>query len=145
MGIWSTLFSSGDTINKATDAVISAGDKIWYTEEEKAEMKMEYGKFLPTLLKAYEPFKIAQRILAISFTLLFSLAFLTGLSVVIFNIVAKYKALRNGVELDKIVLLDLQPLLDLCLAFELPIIMGLILTWYFGGGFIESFKKSREK
>lgn len=143
MGWWSSLFSSSSVVEKTTDAIINAGDKIWYTDEEKADMKMSYGKFLPTLLKAYEPFKIAQRILAIWFSFLFGLAFITGLGMYIFNAISKYQDLKNGIPLDKIVTLDLQPLINLCVSFSLPSIVLLILAWYFGGGFIESMKKGK--
>lgn len=143
MSWWATLFNSSSTVEKTTDAIIDAGDKIWYTDEEKAEMKLEYAKFLPTMLKAYEPFKIAQRILAIWFSLLFGSAFVVGLGMVIFNAIIKYRSLREGIKPENIIVLDLEPLFDLCTTFNLPVIMALILTWYFGGGFIESFKKGK--
>ena len=143
MGWWSTLFNSTDTIAKTTDAIISAGDKLFYTDEEKADMKIEQARFMPTLLKAYEPFKIAQRILALWFSFLFGIAFITGLGMVIFNIIVKYQQLKSGVKIDQITVLDLEPLIHLIGAFSLPMIMGLILTWYFGGGFVESFKRTK--
>lgn len=141
MGIWSTLFSSSSTIEKTTDAVISAGDKIWYTDEEKADNKIKLIQYFPTLLKAYEPFKIAQRILAIWFSFLFGVAFLTGIGMEIFNIVIKYKALVNGVKLENIILLDTAPIINIVTAFSLGTIVLAIITFYFLGGSIESFRK----
>jgi len=58
MGILKTLFSSGDVIEKGLDAAINAGDKLVLTNEEKVDYHLRF-------LKAYEPFKIAQRFIAL--------------------------------------------------------------------------------
>ena len=55
MSIWTKLFSA----NKVIDGVISAGDKLVFTPEEKKELFIEE-------LKVYTPFKIAQRWLMIT-------------------------------------------------------------------------------
>jgi len=141
MELWKSLFSSGDTISKATDAVINAGDKMFYTDEEKMDSKIKLTEFFPNILKAYEPFKIAQRMLSFWFSLLFGVAFITGLSMTIFNAYIKYDALKSGVPLDKIVLLDIQPLIALVGAFSLGTIMMAIIGFYFLGGSIESFRR----
>ncbi len=143
MGWWNVLTNSSDTVNKVTDAVINTGDKLFYTDEEKEEMKVEYAKNLPNLLKAYEPFKIAQRVLAFWFSFLFGLAFLTGLGMSITNIIIKYNSLKDGIAIDKIVLLDIQPLFALVGAFSLGIIMIAIVSFYFGGGVIDSIKRKQ--
>lgn len=140
MGWWNVLTNSSDTVGKVTDAVINTGDKLFYTEEERAEMKADYVKQLPTILKAYEPFKIAQRVLALWFSFLFGISFLTGLGMIIFNAIKKYNSLLEGIPNEKIILLDIEPLLSLIGAFSLGIIMLAIIGWYFGGGFIESLK-----
>jgi len=54
MGIFSKLLGS----DKVISAGISGIDAMFYTDEERAEGKIK-------LLKAYEPFKIAQRYLAL--------------------------------------------------------------------------------
>jgi hypothetical protein len=54
MGIFANLFSS----NKAIDAIIDTGDALVFTDEEKR------GAFAK-MLKLYEPFKIAQRLIAL--------------------------------------------------------------------------------
>ena len=143
MGWWSTLTNSSDTVGKVTDAVINTGDKLFYTDEEKADMKIKYAESLPTILKAYEPFKIAQRVLAFWFSFLFGIAFLTGLGMSITNIIIKYNALKDGIALDKIVLLDIQPLFNLVGAFSLGIIMIAIVSFYFGGGVIDSINRKQ--
>ena len=62
MGIWSTLFGSENVIKKAADGIYNGVDAAFYTDEEKAT-----GFF--NLLKAYEPFKIAQRLIALAITI----------------------------------------------------------------------------
>jgi len=143
MGWWRVLTDSSDTVGKVTDAVINTGDKLFYTDEEKAEMKNVYAESLPTILKSYEPFKIAQRVLAFWFSFLFGMAFLTGLAMSFANIIIKYNALKDGVALDKIILLDIEPLFALVGAFSLGIIMIAIVSFYFGGGVIDSIKRKQ--
>lgn len=143
MGIWKTLFDSGDTLSKATDAVINTGDKLFYTDEERAEDRIKQREFFPTLLKAYEPFKIAQRVLAIWFSGLFGIAFIIGLGMSVFNMVATYKQTVAGVEKGAIVIISLNPLYDLVEAFSLGMIMITIVGFYFFGGSLESLKKRK--
>ncbi len=59
MGIWATLFGSENVIKRAADGIYNGIDAAIYTDQEKA------GGFL-NLLKGYEPFKIAQRLLALT-------------------------------------------------------------------------------
>jgi len=59
MGLLGKIFGSDDAISKAADGIYNGVDKAFYTDEEKAE------GFL-SLLKAYEPFKLAQRLLALT-------------------------------------------------------------------------------
>jgi len=54
MGIWSSILGKGDTISKGLDII----DNAFYTDQERADMKKE-------LLRAFEPFKKAQRQIAI--------------------------------------------------------------------------------
>lgn len=57
MSIWGKLFGSESVV----DAGIRAGDAMFFTSEEKANWRLQ-------LMRAYEPFKIAQRWLAIILT-----------------------------------------------------------------------------
>jgi len=59
MSIWTKLFGN--------DRVLDGIDAIVYTEEEKVENRK-------TFLKLYEPFKIAQRLLALIFGVPYALA-----------------------------------------------------------------------
>lgn len=58
MSFWGRLFGSASVMERAADGIYNGVDKAIYTDEEKA------GGFL-NLLKAYEPFKLAQRLLAL--------------------------------------------------------------------------------
>lgn len=111
MGIWSKLFGSSDIVN----AGISAADKMFYTDEEKAE-----GKRL--LLKAYEPFKIAQRLLALTFCIPYALSwFITFIASFFIDTSKQFEYLTNPVGIAGI--------------------CTVIVTFYFVGGTIESAKR----
>lgn len=75
MAIWGKLFGS----DKIIDAGIKAGDAVFFTDEEKSEWRLR-------LLKAYEPFKIAQRWLAL----------LTTTPFVLLHILAALQVLITG-------------------------------------------------
>lgn len=62
MGIWASLFGNENIIKKAADGIYNGVDAALYTDQEKA------GGFL-NLLKGYEPFKIAQRLLMLMVTI----------------------------------------------------------------------------
>lgn len=63
MGWLGDIFKSGEIIDRSMDAL----DAIVYTDEEKAKASITKAKIKIELLKAYEPFKITQRYLAIMF------------------------------------------------------------------------------
>lgn len=58
MSFWGRLFGSDHVIQRAADGIYNGVDKLIYTEQEKAEGFLK-------LLKQYEPFKLAQRLLAL--------------------------------------------------------------------------------
>lgn len=64
MNFFGRLFGSDNVINKAADGIYNGVDKAFFTDEEKA------AHFL-NLLKAYEPFKLAQRMLMLIITIPF--------------------------------------------------------------------------
>ena len=144
MSIFSVLFNSGDTLDKATDAVINTGDKLFYTDEERAEDRIKQREFFPTLLKAYHPFKIAQRVLAFWFSGLFGIAFIIGLVVSIFNMISTYKQTLAGIPKEEIIIISLNPLFTLVNSFSLGLIMLTIIGFYFAGGAINSFHKENK-
>ena len=65
MGWISNLFMSSKTVDKAVDAAVSAGDKIWFTEEEKAENRNKIMAWYVDLLDSMKPFNIAMRFIGV--------------------------------------------------------------------------------
>lgn len=145
MGWLSTLFSVGDTASKVTNAVINTGDKLFYTDEEKAEDRQKMREFFPTLLNAYAPFKVAQRILALWFAFLFGISFVIALGITLFNIYTAYIFIpildKEGKQLNEIAKIDLQPLFNIINTFDIGMIMLAIISFYFAGGALESLKR----
>jgi len=117
-----SLFN-GDTANKAVDAVINTGDALYYSDEEKATAHQLAVSTKLKMLPLYEPFKRAQRYLAFGFTFNFIFAFWVGVII---------QSLGTNEQLKQY--------LELVATFELGWIMLTIVAWYFGGGFINSFK-----
>lgn len=62
MGVWSTIFGSGKVIEKGLDLA----DKAFFTDQEKSEN-------FERLMKIYEPFKLIQRIMVITFCVPFAI------------------------------------------------------------------------
>lgn len=112
MSFFKSLFSSKSVVEDATEAVISGVDKIWYTDEEKAE---RFERFL----KLYEPFKRAQRLLALVFCIPYALC-ATLTFILSFWV-------------------DVSTQLDL-LGGMFGVIVATIVGFYFGGGLLESRK-----
>jgi len=116
MGILSTVFGSDKVISKGLDLF----DDLFETKAEAAESKV-------TLLTAYAPFKVTQRYLAFMYSGTYLLCFFGVMVCHIFEI---------G---------DTQGIVDIVVSFNIGWIAMAIITFYFGGGFIESAKKPLEK
>lgn len=65
MSWWKSLFVSEKNLGKLVDAGVNAGDKLFYTEEEKADARAKMRDWYIDLLSAMKPFNVAMRILAI--------------------------------------------------------------------------------
>ena len=119
-----SIFGSGDIIEKGVDLI----DEAFYTDSEKAEDNKEMIKYKAEnkirLLEAYAPFKIAQRYIAIVFLFCFTISF--------FGIL-----IMTGLEIDTAKYLKV---ID---AFNIEWIMFTIVSFYFGGGFMESLNKKK--
>jgi len=114
-GVLGKIFGS----TKIIDAGINSIDALVFTPEEKSKAKL-------ALLKAYAPFKIAQRYLAIIFAGQFSMAFFAAL---ILSLLGQ----------------PIDPVLKVVAAFSLGQIMLAIVAFYFLGGAITgSFGKKKE-
>ena len=80
MGILSTLFGTGDVINKGMDLI----DSLVTTTEEEIAAK---SKARTDLLTAYAPFKIAQRVIAFSFTFMFLFIMANGVLGALYGVI----------------------------------------------------------
>jgi hypothetical protein len=120
--MWNVLgkiFGTGNVIEKGMDLI----DSIHTSDEEEINAK---AKAKSDLLGAYAPFKIAQRYLAVMFTIVFLFIMLNGILGALYGVVEmeavnKAKDFANDMWLGEIMLA--------------------IISFYFGGGFIESINR----
>jgi hypothetical protein len=128
MGILSTIFGSGKVIEKGLELI----DEAWTSDEEAAEnaAKVLEAKTnaKTALLTAYAPFKLAQRYIAFTFTLIFAFIMLNGV----------LGAMYGWISLDQV-----EEAKNFANKMYLGEIMLAIISFYFGGGFIESLKKRK--
>lgn len=118
MSIWGKLFGSDKVIGGVVDGVYNGVDKLAFTTEEKAE-------YFHKMLKLYEPFKIAQRLLACIFGIPYAFAWTVTFLVSFFFPVETQLKLLSG---------------------DIATIVGVIVGFYFGGGAIEGIVRgAREK
>ena len=125
MGILSSIFGNSSVVTGGMKML----DDAFYTDSEKAEDKakavMQKAEHKINLLKAYAPFKIAQRYIAIVFLALFSLGYIGVLGATAFD-------------------MDTKKYLDAIEAFNIQWIMMTIVMFYFGGGLVESVGRSKK-
>lgn len=116
-----------------SDTVISGGmkmlDDAFYTDSEEAEDKakaiQQKADHKINLLKAYAPFKVAQRYIAVVFLFCFTVSYLGILALTGFDIETK----------KYIEVID---------AFNIQWIMMTIVMFYFGGGLVESVGRTKK-
>jgi hypothetical protein len=118
MGILGKIFGS----DKVIDAGISAIDAMVYTDEEKANMELSKSKMKIEILKAYEPFKLAQRVLAFG---------ITGLVIVL--VLVSLGVMYNGGNVS-----DVYAVAD---HFNIGLAFISIIVFYFGSGATEGIIK----
>jgi len=93
MNIFSRLLGS----DKAIDAGLSGIDKAFYTAEEKADDALKAVPLKIALLKAYYPFRIAQRFLALTFSIPYVLAWMAAFMLSCFGVdVSAQERLLDG-------------------------------------------------
>jgi hypothetical protein len=114
------IFGSGEVISNGLKLI----DDIHTSKEEEILAKNQ-AKI--NLLEAYAPFKIAQRYLAIMFTVTFLLSFVLVLTMTMLG--------KGDIDAVKLVLGD----------FYIGEIMLTIVFFYFGGGAVEGFLSKRVK
>ena len=113
MGILGKLFGSDEVISKGTDGIINGIDKLVFTQEERSDN-------FKTLLKLYEPFKIAQRLLALTFGIPYVIAWLVTFGASFW--------------------IDIDKQLDLLTGTMGQIVLAIV-AFYFLGGTLGSFKR----
>jgi hypothetical protein len=106
---------------KIVDAGISAADKIFFTNEEKADYRLK-------LLKAYEPFKLAQRLIALLVTSVYLSIHIISASLFVLSI-----------WFDKT--LQAADMLYKMNEETLGTPFWIIVAWYFAGGVVSSLNK----
>jgi hypothetical protein len=120
--MWNVLgkiFGTGNVIEKGMDLI----DAIHTSDEEEINAK---AKAKVDLLGAYAPFKIAQRYLAVMFTVVFLFIMLNGILGALYGVV-DMKSVNEAK--------------DFANDMWLGEIMLAIISFYFGGGFIESINR----
>ena len=120
MSILGRILGSGDVVSKGIGLI----DDLWETDAEKRESKT---KAKIDLMKAYAPFKIAQRYLAVIFTATYVLCFVIVLGLTL----AGY---GNPDDVIKVMA-----------EFKMGWIMTTIILFYFGGGLVESAGRANKK
>lgn len=124
MGIWNRLFGS----NKIIDAGINGIDQMVFTDEEKSLAKTKF-------LKLYEPFKLAQRYIAMTFCPAYIFMWIiTGMleAANIFIVAFSNRSLNTDVMYK-------------LLSGDISVMVIIILSFYFGGGAVEGVVKKFSK
>jgi len=135
MGFWSWLTGGGEAVEsaakvaeKATDGIYNGIDKMFYTDEEKAENAQKIlDSQLAFIRMAYNSNSIrsvARRVIAFAFTANFLLIL----------DVALFFAVRGDANIVK-------SIVDVCTAFRVGIIQLAIVGFYFGVHMLRSWKK----
>ena len=114
MSFWGTLFGSETIVQAGIDGI----DKIVYTDEEKADNKLR-------LLKAYEPFKLAQLFLMMIVCIPYMFCWLVTFIISYTSIdITSQTVLLEG---------------------RVSIVFWTIAAFYFGGGLLEGGIKAYKK
>ncbi|AZV46853.1 hypothetical protein C3L23_06075 [Nautilia sp. PV-1] len=128
-GFLKNIFGGSDIIKKGADLL----DEAFYTDEEKAKDKEKLIQMKAEqkikLLEAYHPFKVTQRILAVSFTFTFLFIVINGI----------LGALYGWVDMNRV-----KEALDFANSVNLGWIVMTIVAFYFGGGFVESIGRVKK-
>jgi hypothetical protein len=128
-GILGKIFGSSSVIEKAGSLI----DEAFYTDSEKAEDKMKATQMKAQhrldLMKSYEPFKLAQRYIAFGFVFVFLFIMLNGVVGALYGLVDMENVEQARKFAD-----------DMWLG---QIIM-MIVSFYFGGGLVESLGRNKK-
>ncbi|AMO58126.1 hypothetical protein [Endozoicomonas montiporae] len=136
MSFWGKLFGSDNVIKKATDGIYNGIDAAIFTKQEKA------GHFL-NLLKAYEPFKLAQRFLALTVGIPYVLVWLVCAFMMV--IAAFMEPCTTEMICRSNTVLDISKELASKNNDTLGVPFAIILGFYFAGGTAEGIIRARSK
>lgn len=121
LGLLGKIFGSEQVISKSIDLI----DSFHTSTEEQIEAAT---KSKVALLEAYAPFKLAQRVLAFSFTFVYLSCFALVLGYTLFDQVADAEKVKQVLE-----------------DFQIGYAMLIILAFYFGGGAAEGILQNRQR
>lgn len=127
MGVLSKIFSA-DKVLETADGIFQQADEMNFSNEERAKNKLE-------LLKAYEPFKLAQRLIAMIIVPCYCFGWLLSI----------------GFTITSLLLIESQKYKDAALAIKETTneMLGwsflAIISLYFAGGVVNSFSKIKKK
>ena len=126
MGILANIFGSGNVIEKGFNLI----DSLHTSGEERIQAQSEAKV---NLLKAYEPFKLAQRVLAFTFAGVFIASFFLVMYMTLFGEIGQA---------------GIKEVMEVLGMFYIGEIMLMIIIFYFGGGATEGiitrFRAKRE-
>ena len=118
MGILANLLGSGEVIKSVAETI----DSIHTSDEEEIKAK---AAAKTKLIEAYQPYRVAQRYLALMFTFTFLPCFVLVLAMTLTG---------RG---------DTEEVVGVLNQFWIGEIMFAIVTFYFGGGFKESWDRGK--
>ena len=78
--IFSAIFGSSENTTKVVDGAIHGLDKLFYTDEEKAESAKDVREWFLRYLQATNPQNISRRFIAIVVTLLWAFLIIAGIT-----------------------------------------------------------------
>lgn len=122
MSIWGRLFGSDSVVKRAADGVYNGVDMAFFTNEEKAQHFLK-------LLKAYEPFKLAQRLLALVVAIPYVVTWLLS---ALMLVVSAFVDPAHGKQIE-----ESARVLGELNNDTLGMPVALVLGFYFGGGAVE--------
>jgi len=123
-GAISDILGGGDAISKGIDLI----DGMHTSEEEGIQAK---AKAVERKMKAYEPFKVAQRLLALMFALTFLLSFMICLGATLYDVYQGEQVIADDGSIQVSTVVAVTALMA---AFKLHWAMMIILGFYFGAG-----------
>jgi hypothetical protein len=79
--IFGRIFASPKSIEKTMDAVVSAGDKLWLTKEERMENQNILNEWYLRYLEATQPQAISRRVLTFIISFMWAVVLLAAIIV----------------------------------------------------------------